>query len=121
MSYRDYIEAVMSIPPGEDGGLPHHDVSQGEYRGVRYRIRKVAFWYCAYIEVPENTVDDNVDCHGDVTFVSYAGWPPSEDELKPGCKIVGWDYNHLGDYDMHYTEEDVLRDIKYTIDKLKKE
>ena len=121
MSYRDYIEAILSISPGEDGRMPHHDMSQGEYRGVRYRIRKVAFWFCAYIEVPKGTVNDDVDCHGDVTFTSSTGWPFSEDELKPGCKIVGWDYNHFGDYDMHYTEEDVLGDIKYTIDKLKKE
>ena len=88
----------------------------GEYRGIRYMISRRS-WFCAYIEVPATVSEEDITCHEGVTY-GYDGieryYPVVKEGAAEGNRVFGWDYAHMGDE--HTTEEDVIMDIRTTID-----
>jgi hypothetical protein len=104
----------------------------GTYRHIRYMVVKYhegkRDWYCAYLEVPAAVDTENVECHGGVTYGDYydgakplRDWPRprlGETTARQGMKIIGWDYAHF--YDADTIMDDVLRDIRETIDTIHK-
>lgn len=118
-------------------------LEQGESLGYKYLILSLSTHPTAYVFIDKNHPlykkhydDIDVDVHGGLTF--------SDDHLinvlkysdKYKCEtlqrinhdwIIGWDYNHLGDYSTYYggfddkkwTTEEILIDVFSVIAQLK--
>ena len=111
----------------------------GEDIGVGYQFKFIVknnyMNPCAYVYLPDHMIvnatteewfEENIDCHGGVTWCDH--YVPGVDETcnSPGYWF-GWDYAHLGDYiyglaprpnDRKYTVKEIIEDIADVVDQL---
>lgn len=125
----DLGKLLFELMTGVSNDVDFDGAEYGEYRGIRWMMRPVGGWYCAYVEVPFDTNTPEFVCHGGVTWGDYApkghfnsepclSWPKGSPEglgdCRKGFKIIGWDYNH--DFDGRVVKENVIQDVRVAID-----
>ena len=95
-------------------------IFQGAYRDYNFAIREIHNYYCAYV-LPKTNINhlstssdslDNVPCH------CYVSWVGPMENLFDGKSCIGWDYGHVCDEEIIYSQEYVLADIFKVIDYL---
>lgn len=115
-------------------------LDEGIYKDFHYVIVSYGTHPCAYIEIPkehelynvsdEDELDNNIDCHGGITYVFTAGlFKPSNKNHRDG-HWIGWDYAHYMDYyyslynfeffneGKKWTTKEIFEDVKNVIEQL---
>lgn len=114
-------------------------LDEGVYKGVHYAIVSYGSHPCAYVQIPEghklygiSNEDEfaNIDCHGDITYVSTTGLIKPGNENHRDGHWIGWDYAHGCDYtylpfdfeitnnDKKWTTEEIFEEVKDVIEQL---
>lgn len=107
-------------------------LGHGEYNGYEWLIVSYCSHPCAYIVIDEHTYGYKkndfecgmLDVHGGVT---YSNWGLHE-WVDQNEWVIGWDYNHLGDYSpisglqgggRKYSTVEIYEDVKDAINQLR--
>lgn len=92
----------------------------GEYNGHQFYIVSYQSHPCCYVrtDLPDRE-SQNIECHGGITFSSYAF-----EEFDVKGHYIGWDYAHCGDLTgwigrgVAHTTEKMYSDVKKVIDQI---
>lgn len=91
-------------------------LATGAYKGHYYAVISYGTHPCCYVEIPDNIDENDISCHGGVTFEGSIGFGEGDYDC------VGWDYAHLGDYTgwdprgKKYSTEEMVDECKSVID-----
>ena len=87
----------------------HFDIPEG----MSDYAKNMSAWMCAYIILPKDTDEDDIPCHGGVTYTgnSVPGFP--DIKPAPGMMVFGWDYAHA--YDDTLALDNMLKDVLETL------
>lgn len=123
----EYIDATLFDKPLV--------LDSGKYKGYNYWIISYGSHPCAYVELPKGHIyygkcdcdayDLPIDVHGGITYGNYG----LHNTIEQDKFLLGWDYNHFGDYSnmnsvvfcdtgKRWTTEEILEDVKKVIEQL---
>lgn len=88
-------------------------IAQGQYQGIKYLIRKVSRWYCAYIIVNKKIKENGYLGDQQITYFSKIKDCSFVEDKKMGKYIYGWDYAHS--YNYKATIDVVDSDVRHVI------
>ena len=105
-------------------------LGKGKYKNFKWGIVSYGTHPCAYVciepghELFKKEYNDfNLDVHGGVTYSEFG----LHDIIDSDIWVIGWDYNHAGDYSVSfpygrkYTTEEIYNDVIAAIDDIEAE
>lgn len=91
-------------------------IKQDTYEGITYIIRKVNWWFCAYIIVEEPIKEEDV-ASVEITYSDTLQDCSFIEDKTLGKYVIGWDYAHFGQEGT--TIVDIMEDVEQVVDEIK--
>lgn len=98
-------------------------LKQGDYKNYHFIIVTYGTHPCAYVKVNGKLKDkdrdffeDNISCHGCITYYENTHWFTDEEEL-----YIGWDYAHVDDCLKIGKEDFSIKGKKWTVPEIEEE